>query len=334
MVKFMTQNEFALELIQKILDTPELGVKEGEIKYLTDGFEPDPDDKDLNTMVVNLNLKFNNVESNTLIGDFLLIYYDENKNNSCGRFSLADMKVDYERNGWDAVLDKIQACLDSGRHISLSGLLDSIRDYEAIKDRIIIRPINYTDNSAALEHCVYKRMEDFALCLYVFMSDDGDTLSTSIVSHEMFKSWNQKAEDVWNYAMANTQMLAPPRMYTTFIQTIDQSNNGDIFMNSDYKLKDKVPFHGVVVTTTRKVNGAIAMFYPGVQERLAELLGGSYYIVFTSIHEAHLHPYGSVRPSMVRDSLLSTLEAFPQDEILTRRVFLYDAKRKCIKVKA
>ncbi len=106
------------------------------------------------------------------------------------------------------------------------------------------------------------------------------------------------------------------------------------FMREDYKLPSMQLNSGYVLTTTRQVNGAVALFYPGVQERLAELFGGSYYIAFTSIHEAQLHAYGTVKPSQVKDCLLDTLNYFPEEEVLTRRVFFYDAKKKCLKVKA
>ena len=68
---------------------------------------------------------------------------------------------------------------------------------------------------------------------------------------------------------------------------------------------DIIEFHmSPTVTTTKQVNGAIAMFYPGVMERIAEMAGGSYYVVFTSIHEAKIHCAGSVDPGMILNTLL------------------------------
>ena len=52
-------------------------------------------------------------------------------------------------------------------------------------------------------------------------------------------------------------------------------------LNSDIK---SLSAHAVpTITTTSQMNGAIAMFYPGVKERLAELFGGDYYVAFTSV---------------------------------------------------
>lgn len=47
---------------------------------------------------------------------------------------------------------------------------------------------------------------------------------------------------------------------------------------------------GYLVTTTGRVNGAVAFFYPGVKDILAEKMGGDYYVAFPSVHEAIIHP--------------------------------------------
>ncbi len=337
---FMGYNDFVIELIQRLIDDPEMGLEEQNIKYLEDGYEPDPEDTAMTNEVLNLNMRFNNVDSNTLVGSFLLVSAGplEHVVNSEGRFFVPDLYEQYEEKGWDYVMDVIKDALKYARQIKNSGLIESIGDYESIKDRIILRPLNYAANSAAIEKSVYQRIEDFVLCMYVLFSDDGDTLNTAKVTNDIFSMWGKDRDEVWKLALENTERYAPPRMTTPKLITIDPVKGliakGEDFMREDYKLP-KLRFNaGYVLTTERQVNGAIALFYPGVQERLAELFGGSYYVAFTSIHEAQLHAYGTVKPSQVKDCLLDTLRYFPEEDILTRRVFFYDAKSKSLKVKA
>ena len=82
------------------------------------------------------------------------------------------------------------------------------------------------------------------------------------------------------------------------------------------------------VTTTKQVNGAVAMFYPGVKERIAELYGDSYYVVFTSIHEARTHCRGAFSPRHMLRSLQETNQAFPTEEMLSETVFYYDRDKR------
>lgn len=85
---------------------------------------------------------------------------------------------------------------------------------------------------------------------------------------------------------------------------------------------------GYRLTTTRTMNGAVALFYPGVQERLAQLMGGDYHVGFTSIHEAILHPVNRQSPENMRDSIHDINEVFPRDEMLSNEVFRYYTGRK------
>ena len=50
--------------------------------------------------------------------------------------------------------------------------MKNITDYEFIRNRLIVRPINFTDNKYELKDCVYKKIGDIALVLYVLLYDD------------------------------------------------------------------------------------------------------------------------------------------------------------------
>ena len=97
--------------------------------------------------------------------------------------------------------------------------------------------------------------------------------------------------------------------------------NGEDFQIS----RNDVP----VVTTTRQINGAIAMFYPGVQERLAELVGGEYYVAFTATDSAMIHRVGSVSPRELLLRLKHVRSVMPED-FLSKYVYKYNSEKKKI----
>ena len=80
---------------------------------------------------------------------------------------------------------------------------------------------------------------------------------------------------------------------------------------------------GYRLTTSKSINGAIAIFYPGVKERLGELFG-DYYVGFTSIHEAVIHPVARQSPLCMKESIREINAAFPREEMLTNRVYRYN----------
>ena len=88
---------------------------------------------------------------------------------------------------------------------------------------------------------------------------------------------------------------------------------------------------GYRLSTTKNINGAIAIFYPGVQEQLAKLFGGDYLVGFTSIHEAIIHPVDSQTPDNMRESIHDINQVFPREEMLTNRIYRYYEGRKELK---
>ena len=200
--------------------------------------------------------------------------------------------------------------------------------YESIKERLIIRPINYTDHQHELKDIVCKVCGDIALVLYAILYDDAIGLGTTKVNKECLEIWKKGIEEVFEDAMNNTYLKALPRLYLNPLDANNPTYKKGAFMSANSKITKIGEMQAPMVTTTRQINGAIVMFYPEVKERLAELFDGSFYIAFTSIHEARIHRVGSVTPRMILRTLNEVNSIFPGNEVLSRKVYLYDAESK------
>jgi len=79
------------------------------------------------------------------------------------------------------------------------------------------------------------------------------------------------------------------------------------FMEEDLDIGLDSPL-SPTLTTEQEVNGAIAAFFPAVQEKLYQMTGGKdYYLVFASINDVHIHSVnGRVKVSTMRTSLDDT----------------------------
>ena len=87
---------------------------------------------------------------------------------------------------------------------------------------------------------------------------------------------------------------------------------------------------GYRLTTVSMKNGAIAIFYPGVMERLGELLGGDYYVGFTSVHEAVIHPIRYKNPDEMQASIRHINAVFDEKDMLSNQVYRYYKKKRKI----
>ncbi|MEI3413498.1 MAG: DUF5688 family protein [Blautia sp.] len=87
--------------------------------------------------------------------------------------------------------------------------------------------------------------------------------------------------------------MSPPRIFMWEKLFYNPDYDGENFMSPDHELVMEKNSIGICLSTARRTNGAIAIFLPGVARRLAELLEGDYFIVFTSIHEVMIHSVGT-----------------------------------------
>lgn len=203
-----------------------------------------------------------------------------------------------------------------------------LMDYDTAKNRLFVRLINYGRNADILKNVVYKTFGDiaFTVCAIVDENEYG-IVSTKILKF-MVKKWGKNDNDIFNEAIKNTYYLTPPRIYKWEGVLCDESYTGEIFMNDEDICDLDKSFSGNTLSTTRKTNGAIAVFLPGVAEKISELLDSDFYMVFTSIHEVMIHSTGSgVDPKDLKLVLQDTLrEVTPSSDYLTEKIYKYNRK--------
>ena len=330
----MDYNETMEKLIEKLETMNSWKGWKVQVKVLREGHRAkDPAESEL---IRNINAKYHNAGSDILKGNFFLIQFQQKDDEekiwtSC--FNLDYFCESIVNHGWetfDLTMDENVKLLEKYSNNTVANLLDS---YDEIRNHLIIRPINYTDNRRILKDYVFHRIEDIALVLYVLAIDEreGDMHNVDCFKlplEEVTETWGLDPEEVWKEALINTFLFAPPRMYTSAEDWHKPPFTKGAFMATDYQLDPIDPLFGTIVTTTSKINGAIAMFYPGVLEKIAELVKGSFYVVFTSIHEARIYLERTSSQTTIRKSFKRFLKMVHPGDIVTRRVFRYDANAK------
>ena len=209
---------------------------------------------------------------------------------------------------------------------------NALDTYEGIKDRLIIRPLNYDINESKVEGCIYKRVDDIALTVYAIVLDDrkNGILNTIKIPLEVVETWEGVTpEEVFENAMKNTSQYYNPRLYTNIFEVETTPFKECAIMEKGYAVKELNNDTIALLTTDRKTNGAIAAFLPGTLERISKLYGNSdFYIAFTSIHEAMTHKKGSIAIESIKRNVTETNRIFGNDDTLSNKVWLYSAETK------
>lgn len=245
------------------------------------------------------------------------------------------LKVDalkrlYSEGGTDAVIKTAVENIKYALYIKdqANDTANSLDKYENIKDRLILRPLNYNMNAYKLEGCLYKKIGDIALTLYAIVLDDQENgiLNTIKVPENIIETWDKSTEEVLKNALENTNRLYKPRLYTNIFDIDSTPIKNCALMETGYTVTELNSNSVTLLTTDRKTNGAIAAFLPGVLDRISKLYGNSdLYIAFTSIHEAMIHKLGSIEPAAIKRNVTETNRIFGDTETLSNAVWLYTA---------
>ena len=336
----MEYDAFLHELLEQLPKRDEFGLSEEDIAFYPDGFKGKEDGDEY--FVRDTNIMYHRTESNVLIGDCIQVFMPEDHAERF-RLSCKNLFEDFSKKGWERIWEIIRSNLDRTRHLARTGIKELLEEnnYEVLRSRLIIRAVNFNEHRFSLKGAIYRKIGDMALVLYVLVDDwrEGErrNLTSAKMRRELSEQWGLEEDDIFEKALGNTYMMAPPRMYFSALDVTDPPYERGAFMALNSQITTIQPSQVPIVTTTSQMNGAIAMFYPGVMEKIAEMIGGDYYVAFTSMHEARIHKVGTISPVEVARRIKHVNKTINksegQDDALTSKVYLYEQKTGKLRVK-
>ena len=230
--------------------------------------------------------------------------------------------------------------------------LGHLMDFEAVREDIFIRAVNYERNKDMLAICPHVRKMDLALTFRVRFYQGSDGLSSLLVDYRMMGHWDISEEFLYEYAMKNTTAKFPPviesseDIYTGLMldlvaqqaQKSGHTREAARILKEDMKKSLRVidrrskerPLY--VITNHIHLNGATAAFYPGVLKSFSESLcrgGMDFYLLPCSIHEMMFVPYESdpqTAEAYKRIVASGNQEVVRPEEILSDNVYRYTFK--------
>lgn len=220
----------------------------------------------------------------------------------------------------DAVLMELDKAVKSGYMKKAAGMYS----YDKVWDALFVRPLNKEKYAEDLERAVYRTVGDIALVLYLRLGADETSITSVKVPREHVKDWDIDEESVMDAALHNTCVMDPPRFYEWEKLLSDLYYGGTGFMGDEPGLTINLGPSGNCLSTKGRTNGAVALFYPGVAQRIAELMDDDFYAVFTSIHEVMVHKSDMVEPEELAEVLRETIrEATPEEDFLSFSIYRY-----------
>lgn len=198
------------------------------------------------------------------------------------------------------------------------------KDYNLAQDKIVFRLVNKEKNQGLIDEIPSRDYQNL-LITYRYVADINDEkIGTSLITNEMVESWGVDESTLYNKALENTVKLFPEQ-----IESLDHMIRSLLEETGINEMDGPVENTGMyVITNQMKINGATVILYPGIQEKIAELFHGNYFILPSSTHEILAVAADQSKSSELKEIVMSVNRStLSPDEFLSDNVYYYDGNK-------
>ena len=314
----MEYTQFCEEIFRRLREDEELNLNNVRMTLFTNGCVCQcPEDSRL---IKRLNQQYYQSKSDVVRGDWTIVYKDDGSEYEIPLTQLyqlhrhlgGDMKL-----VWCEICNALNSSSTSRKYTWLNG----IWEYERMKEHLVMRMVPLRKSTC--DGCVGFTHGDMAVVLCDTSEQDEEKAR---VQHECLGYWCQEEMDVLRETFNH--------MLDKYAPDIDMSLNGAASDFDFANLQQYTDVHKpIVILNQQGVDGAIALFYPGVQRAVSALLtGGNYYAIMPTFDKALIFPASRVTEQQVREKLREILRETPEEKVLSKQVCYYNNKKNSLEV--
>ena len=205
------------------------------------------------------------------------------------------IKKDSANIGINLNIESLYSALNAGKSyedvfgfaidITLNGLegapavdINRLMDYEAMKQTLMLQLIPVKGNEEMLKDMPYQQIEDLAVVYRFSVGRNECGIASMLVKNEHLDRYGITKEQLFADAE-----LSAPKLDPATIRPINEVIAE--MMGEDF---DDFPPYGpmlYVASNVSKIHGAAVLVYPGFLDYAAEVIGGSFYVLPSSVHE-------------------------------------------------
>ena len=207
--------------------------------------------------------------------------------------------------------------------------------FDNAKDNLIIRPISYKSNKKLLKDHIYNRFGDIAVVLYMLMQHSGKSMGTAKMPRTIVEEWRLSKDFLLRIALENTARFFPPFILPLELTFKGAETFSQTPINHRFFMNPLIPFSLIpsalntyYVSIEKGINGAAAVFYPGVLEKLASLFDDDLYVSLPCIREALIHPVSKSDISALNHAASSMIVTLDPLERLSPNIYRYSRSDK------
>lgn len=281
-----------------------------------------------NRSIENISLKFNTINSPDGMTDRLIATVGDSKMSMA--FRLKEIFTDYENGvSLERCVDRI--CNTIKENISVIETKEGdvkafITDYDQVKNHTFFRLV--PGDSPVLKEAPHRKIQDMALVVSAHLVDFSDDHGKSVVvvTKPLMEMYGIDEKQLFEDAEKNSVSKEP----IVFTPLVDMIKN--LIKNDEVPSPEEVGIVTYIATNKSGFHGAAVAAYPEFLDQAAETIGGSFYMLPSSVHEFILikddgKPNAKDLNRMIKNVNETVLE--PRD-FLSNQCYHYDAKTKVL----
>ena len=275
-----------------------------------------------------ISMKLTTVESPDGMTDRLMVSVDDSKMSMAFRLKEIYQSVEDGEDIDHAVYKMVNTIEDNISFVKEKeqDVKSFISDYEKVKDNTYLRLI--PGDSPILKSTPHRMIEDMALVVNVHLDSFSDEHGKScvVVTKPLMEMYG--VDETQLFADAEKNSLAnEPMVFKPLLDMVK-----DLISNEDIPNPEDVGIVTYIATNQSGFQGAAVAGYPDFCEKAAEAIGGSFYMLPSSVHEFILikddgTPKAKDLNRMIKNVNETVLE--PRD-VLSAQCYHYDAKAKVL----
>ncbi len=207
---------------------------------------------------------------------------------------------------------------------------------EAMRDKVVLRIVNYERNAALLHTMPHIRIFDLAIVFHFMVYQDEDGIGTVKFTKEHFGAFSDSSDkktpilttidELYRLALENTQRLFPVKLSAlddVLEALLAQKGAPPIPFSTSCSDADAARGKLFVLSNMCGINGSACILYPGILTQLTNYFQSDFYILPSSIHELLLLPISDAfQPEELNDMIREiNLTQVPAEEVLSDRAY-------------
>lgn len=152
-------------------------------------------------------------------------------------------------------------------------------------------------------------------------------IASAVVNENLLQNWGKTFDEVFQDAVKNTENIRKT-IISPMVNVLEEMGLTDIPIEAELQSI-------FIVTNETKIDGASNLFLPGVMDKVADMIGGSYYVIPSSIHEVIVHPVlpginGTEEDIASLEEMIREVnrESLADKDILSNKAYFYNAVTK------